>query len=93
MVGRAIGVVNAIEIISAGDCGFDGNDIIECPWIRVKQRISEAMCLPGRLIDERHQTGKDRAGQARAADAILIIVSAVREGLSFTDEQPGLGVG
>src|SRR5260221_328047 len=57
------------------------------------RRIGNAMRMPGCLIGERHQTGKDRAGQTRAADTVLIIVSAVRESLCLTYEQAGLRVG
>src|SRR5215468_4844554 len=44
------------------------------------------------LIRQRHQAGKDRAGETRAADPILVVVRTVRECLCLSHEQSRLRI-
>src|SRR5450759_830839 len=73
-------------------------NVMEGAWSsferRVEHRIGEADVAPQVLLEVGHETGEDRRGKARTADAILAVLRGpVREGLGLTDEEARVRVG
>ena len=51
------------------------SDVVERAGVGVEERVREAVRRPGRLVGERHEAREDRRREARAADAVLVVVT------------------
>src|SRR5437763_841608 len=61
--------VDAVGEVASGDGCLYGEHIIETARVGIEQRVGKAVRMSSLLIGQRHQAGKNGAGEARAADA------------------------
>ena len=84
--------VNTVTEVPSRDRSFDRPNIIERTGMGVEEWISKAVWCSGFLIEQRHQTSKYRTGEARSADAVLIVVRPIGESLRLANQQARLRI-
>jgi hypothetical protein len=86
-VRRAGSSIHAVIEVAAGDGRLDGRDVIERACMFIEQRVGKAVHYPVFLIQQRHQAGEG------AADAVLVVIGAIRERLGLAHQEAELRIG